>query len=265
VLAFLPENGDQERGSNNRMPAVDKSAMGGRIRERREGLGLTQRGLAAALQVSAQAVSKWELGDSVPDVDVLVDLARLLGVSVDFLLGSHLPGGDVVEATVLLSDLRGYARKSDALSVADGAAWLNGRLFQVTEAILRHDGIVVKYMGDATLAFFTGAQHRDRALRAATLIHRLLGDGIQIGLHSGEVYVGRIGHPDHARLDILGPTVNVACSLGPHSSRAASHVAATAAVVEGAGDSFTFGPGVEATFRFTDTRFVVHDLVLSEG
>src|SRR5687767_3007081 len=146
------------------MPPIDKTALGTRIRERRERLGLTQRGLAAALQVSAQAVSKWERGDSIPDVDVLVDLARLLDLSVDFLLGSHLPGGDVVEATVLLSDLRGYARTSDSLSVADGAAWLNGRLFQVTEAILRHDGIVVKYMGDATLAFFTGAQHRQRSL-----------------------------------------------------------------------------------------------------
>ena len=246
------------------MPAVDKAALGIRIRERRERLGLTQRGLAAALQVSAQAVSKWERGESVPDVDLLVDLARLLDVSVDFLLGSHLPSGDVVEATVLLSDLRGYARTSDSLSVADGAAWLNGRLFQVTEAILRHDGIVVKYMGDATLAFFTGAQHRQRALRAATLIRRLLGAGIQTGLHTGEVYVGRIGHPDHARLDILGPTVNVTCSLGPHSSRSPSNVAVTAAVVEGAGDSFPFGPPTEATFRFTDTRYTVHDLVLPE-
>ena len=248
------------------MTAVDKGAMGGRIRERRERLGLTQRGLAAALQVSAQAVSKWELGDSVPDVDVLVDLARLLGVSVDFLLGTHLPGGDVSEATVLLSDLRGYARTSDGLSVADGAAWLNGRLYQVTEAILRHDGIIVKYMGDATLAFFTGAEHRERALRAATLIYRLLGGGgVQIGMHTGEIYVGRIGHPDHARLDILGPTVNVACSLGPYSIRAASHVVATAAVVENVGDGFTFGPGVEATFRFTETRYTVHELVLPEA
>src|SRR5688500_1327017 len=175
------------------MATVDKSAMGERIRERRERLGLTQRGLASALQVSAQAASKWERGESVPDIDVLVELAKLLGVSIDFLVGSHLPGGDVTEATVLMSDLRGYARTSDALSVADGAAWLNGRLFQVTEAILRHDGIVVKYMGDATLAFFTGAQHRDRALRAATLIQRLLGNGgdgvhgVQTGLHSGEV------------------------------------------------------------------------------
>jgi class 3 adenylate cyclase len=247
------------------MPAVDKSALGTRIRERRERLGLTQRGLAAALQVSARAVSKWERGDSVPDVDVLVDLARLLDVSVDFLLGCHLPGGDVVEVTVLHSDLRGYARTSDSLSVADGAAWLNGRLFQVTEATLRHDGIVVKYMGDATLAFFTGAQHRERALRAATLIQRLLGDGVQTNLHTGEVYVGRIGHPDHARLDILGPTVNIACSLGPHSSRSPSKIAVTASVAEGAGDSFTFGPPVEATFRFTDTRYTVHDLILSEN
>ena len=146
------------------------------------------------------------------------------------------------------------------MSVADGAAWLNGRLFQVTEAILRHDGIVVKYMGDATLAFFTGAAHRDRALRAAILTQRLLGAGVETALHSGEVYVGRIGHPDHARMDILGPTVNVAAKLGDYCQRAASNVVATAAVVQGTGDGFDFGPGEEATFKFTDARITVHEV-----
>ena len=79
MAGLLPENGVREHSA---MTAVDKGAMGGRIRDRRERLGLTQRGLGAALQVSAQAVSKWELGDSVPDVDLVLEQGDPLEVLV---------------------------------------------------------------------------------------------------------------------------------------------------------------------------------------
>ena len=58
------------------------------IQARRMALGLSQEGLAELVGVSRQAVSKWEVGDAVPDTDKLVPLARALGVSVDQLLGN---------------------------------------------------------------------------------------------------------------------------------------------------------------------------------
>ena len=81
-------------------------------------------------------------------------------------------------------------------------------------------------------------------------------------MHAGEIYVGRIGHPDYAQMDILGPTVNIAASLGPYNRTAASKVVATSAVVAGAGDEFGFGPGQEASFTFTDVRVTVHELLI---
>ncbi len=56
------------------------------ICELRKKSGLTQIGLAEKLNYSDKAVSKWERGDSVPDVGVLKQLADLFGVSVDYLL-----------------------------------------------------------------------------------------------------------------------------------------------------------------------------------
>lgn len=53
----------------------------------REKAGLSQEKLAEKLGVSRQAVSKWETGQSTPDVDKLMALSRLYGVSVDSLLG----------------------------------------------------------------------------------------------------------------------------------------------------------------------------------
>ena len=56
------------------------------VRLRKE-KGLTQAEVAEKLNVSAQAVSKWENGDSLPDVSLLSSIADLYGTSIDELFG----------------------------------------------------------------------------------------------------------------------------------------------------------------------------------
>jgi transcriptional regulator with XRE-family HTH domain len=60
--------------------------IGGRILALRKARGLSQEELAGKLTVSRQAVSKWELGESIPDTENIIQLSRLFGVSTDFLL-----------------------------------------------------------------------------------------------------------------------------------------------------------------------------------
>ncbi len=60
------------------------------IINRRKALGLTQQALAEKLNISFQAVSKWENGTSYPDVTILPRLAATLNISIDFLLGYSL-------------------------------------------------------------------------------------------------------------------------------------------------------------------------------
>ena len=57
--------------------------MGKEIRRLRNDRGLTQEALAAALNVTAQTVSKWECGNSIPDVQLLPEIAIYFGVSID--------------------------------------------------------------------------------------------------------------------------------------------------------------------------------------
>ena len=52
----------------------------------RTGLGMSQGDLAERLDVSRQSVSKWETGQSVPDLDKIIKLADLFGVTVDELV-----------------------------------------------------------------------------------------------------------------------------------------------------------------------------------
>lgn len=57
-----------------------------KILQLRTGLGLSQEELAARLDVSRQSVSKWETGQSVPDLEKLIKLADLFGITVDELV-----------------------------------------------------------------------------------------------------------------------------------------------------------------------------------
>ena len=58
------------------------------IKQFRKAKGMTQEELAVKLHIVRQTVSKWEKGLSVPDADVVIQLADLLGVSVHQLLGT---------------------------------------------------------------------------------------------------------------------------------------------------------------------------------
>ena len=57
-----------------------KQQIGTNIALYRKNAGLTQAGLAAKLNYSDKAISKWERGESVPDVITLLQLAEQIGV-----------------------------------------------------------------------------------------------------------------------------------------------------------------------------------------
>lgn len=65
---------------------LDNTKVGNFIMERRRAVGLTQQNLADKLNVSFQAVSKWENGTTYPNIEILKDLAIILEVSVDEIL-----------------------------------------------------------------------------------------------------------------------------------------------------------------------------------
>ncbi|MBD5521190.1 MAG: helix-turn-helix domain-containing protein [Lachnospiraceae bacterium] len=68
---------------------LNKEEVGKRIAFFRKEKGITQRELADFLHISYQAVSKWELGKSLPTVDILYEISSLLDVSVDMLLNEN--------------------------------------------------------------------------------------------------------------------------------------------------------------------------------
>lgn len=97
-----------------------KVTLGGNIASYRKRQGLTQAGLAEKLNYSDKAVSKWERGESMPDVITLVQLSELFGITVNDLLNdpNRLPEntGTVVEKMEKAVE-KTLKRKADKLSI----------------------------------------------------------------------------------------------------------------------------------------------------
>lgn len=72
------------------------NTLGARIVKYRKEKGLTQEAMAEQMGVSSQAVSKWENDVSCPDISLLPQLSRVLGVTTDELLTGNSSGVKVV-------------------------------------------------------------------------------------------------------------------------------------------------------------------------
>ncbi len=217
---------------------MDLSKLGQRIKQQRERRQLRQADIAHALRLTSQAVSKWERGENAPDIAVLLDLARLLGVSVEWLLAGRPDAPGTFPAVVLCTSLKGFAERAARMAPADLAAWSNTIHFAVTEAVLRFDGVPVKCVGDGFLGFFAGPGKADRALSAARQARHLFDvPDLVVVLHAGEIFLGSAGHPDYARTDIIGRTVNSAFLAMPFVAvHCAGGIGITQAVVLGLSD-----------------------------
>ncbi len=72
---------------------IDQRSIGAFLRELRQAQGITQEQLASELGVSNRSVSRWETGRTMPDFDLLIELAKRYGVSVDEVLAAERSTG----------------------------------------------------------------------------------------------------------------------------------------------------------------------------
>ncbi len=71
-----------------------KANVAKNITQLRLAKGMTQLELAETLNYSDKAVSKWERGDSIPDITVLTKIADMFGVTLDYLVRPHKEADD---------------------------------------------------------------------------------------------------------------------------------------------------------------------------
>ena len=105
---------------------------GERIAQLRRAAGLSQEQLAEALEVSRQAVSKWETGQALPDTDRIARLCALFSVSADELLG--LPTRQSTQGTSAPAQPDGAQRLAQAAASRGRflAGWITAALGVLT-------------------------------------------------------------------------------------------------------------------------------------
>ncbi|MCL2285209.1 MAG: helix-turn-helix domain-containing protein [Firmicutes bacterium] len=83
--------------------------LGEKIQALRKQQGMSQEQLSAMMAVSRQAISKWEVGESIPDVDNVVQLSEIFKVTTDFLLKNGV-SADKFQSTANTADESAIAR-----------------------------------------------------------------------------------------------------------------------------------------------------------
>ena len=109
-----------------------KARIGSNIASFRKAAGLTQAGLAEKLNYSDKAISKWERGESVPDVLTLMQLGQLFGVTMDALVSSDSPAG-----AGLQEPERPTARKGIIQALVSTLVWFVALFFFVVISSFR--------------------------------------------------------------------------------------------------------------------------------
>ncbi|MFA5138829.1 MAG: D-alanyl-D-alanine carboxypeptidase/D-alanyl-D-alanine-endopeptidase [Elusimicrobiota bacterium] len=135
-------------------------------------------------------------------------------------------GGEEIEATVLFCDIRNFTPMSEKLTPRQVVDFLNSYFSYVTEPIMKNNGVINKFMGDAVMAVYTpilGSQDHVRdALRSAVgmreALARFNGGRTEpvrfgIGIQTGSLVAGNVGTLARLEYTVIGDTVNVASRL----------------------------------------------------
>ena len=117
----------------------------------RKKAGLSQETLAEKLGVSRQAVSKWETGEAVPDIDKLPGLSLAFGVSIDWLLSDTEPE-NVPKEEKAASEPKQEKSYPSWVDTAPGVigrmvrrfGWLYGVYVAISGALITLIGIIAK-------------------------------------------------------------------------------------------------------------------------
>jgi len=139
-------------------------------------------------------------------------------------------GGEKREVTLLFSDLRGFTRFAESRNPEEVVHFLNEHADRMNEIVIRHEGYVCDFIGDALFAVFGAPEHDPdhplHAVQAALEMQRSRAElnrearkhgfptlHLGIGINTGPSIVGNLGAPDRIKYDAIGHAVNIASRI----------------------------------------------------
>jgi class 3 adenylate cyclase len=134
--------------------------------------------------------------------------------------------GDQVqqEMSVLFADIRNFTTLSESMTPQENFKFINAYLSRMEPVIIKHQGFIDKYIGDAIMALFSGGA--DNAVKAAiAMLHRLaeynqhrIQKGyvpikIGIGINTGSLMLGTVGGQNRMDSTVISDAVNLASRI----------------------------------------------------
>lgn len=166
-------------------------------------------------------------------------------------------GGSRREVTVLFTDVADFTAKTERADPSQVMIFTSRYFAALSDEIMRHQGTVDKYIGDAVMAFWNApADDPDHTVNACRAILSCLAvnDALntefrragwpsydtRFGLHVGDAVVGNVGSNDRMNYTALGATINLASRLEGLNKNYGTRVLVSAAVRARAGHAFLF-------------------------
>ncbi|MEG3927973.1 adenylate/guanylate cyclase domain-containing protein [Microcoleus sp. D3_18a_C4] len=139
---------------------------------------------------------------------------------VDFQLGDHVSK----EMAIMFSDMRSFTTMAEQMTPQENFDFINNYLQQISPEIRKHNGFIVKYIGDGVMAVFPDGV--DDAIQAGIVkleqlqkynqSRKMNGEiplKIGIGIHVGDTMVGIIGDANRMQADAISDHVNLTARL----------------------------------------------------
>lgn len=206
-------------------------------------------------------------------------------VAEKILAGELKLGGERMNALVFFSDVRGFTAMSERLNPEALVSILNRYMTRMVHVILKHNGIVDKYVGDAIMAVWGAPLPRpgdaENAVRAclemrrslAELNEELKAEGLPVlkigmGLNRGPLVAGNIGSDLRMEYTVIGDTVNTASRIESLTKEFGTDLLISASVLEEIQGKFVAEKAYEAKVKGKEKPlevFKVHGFVAEDG
>ena len=153
-------------------------------------------------------------------------------------------GGEKKELTIFFSDIRSFTSISETMDPQKLTKFLNRYFTPMSDIVLKHQGMIDKYIGDAVMAFYNAPldlkEHASSACRSAlemideleVLNKEFKKEGlpeikIGIGLNTAEVVVGNMGSAKRFNYTVIGDGVNLASRVEGLNKVYGTHILVT--------------------------------------
>ena len=189
-----------------------------------------------------------------------------------------IPGGKEKDVTIMFADIVNFTHYSENLSPNDLVLQLNEYLGCFSSVIIRNEGTVDKYIGDAVMAYWNAPRNCDNysfkacktAIQGLQKLSFLQEKWVRlnkpifkarVGINTGNVVLGNIGTEEHLSYTVIGDNVNLASRLEGLNKVYGTTIMISDVTLNACGDRLVTRPIDLVGVKGKDKKIMVHELL----